>query len=229
MKLDTLPDSGTKILQERNIFGRLLFMSTPSAGEFNAGPLSERDLENLRLAIAITRTSIQSGEGPFGAVMADPDGAVVMTQENTALAMRDHTKHAESLLASRFCHEYYDDPRFRAASTLYSSMEPCAMCMFTMFKAGIGRVVYGLSADRLYAVASRYGTWPRTLISSHECARLMSTPMTVQGPHLEDEAGAVLQEMQTMIKARLAQQAPGTKECERLRKEAADLDKESLS
>ncbi|MGE4470483.1 MAG: nucleoside deaminase [Desulfovibrio sp.] len=120
-------------------------MSTPSAGEFNAGSLSERDLENLRLAIAITRTSIQSGEGPFGAVMADPDGAVVMTQENTALAMRDHTKHAESLLASKFCHEYYDDPRFRAASTLYSSMEPCAMCMFTMFKAGIGRVVYGLS------------------------------------------------------------------------------------
>ncbi|MGE4470484.1 MAG: hypothetical protein AB7D47_10155 [Desulfovibrio sp.] len=57
----------------------------------------------------------------------------------------------------------------------------------------------------------------------------MSSPLIVQGPHLEDEAGAVLEEMQTMIKARLAQQAPGTKKCERLRKEAADLDKEPLS
>lgn len=169
-------------------------------------PLSESDLDNLRQAIEITKASVLAGEGPFGAVLADPDGSIIMTQKNTALAMRDHTKHAESLLASRFCHEYYDDPAFRAASTLYSSMEPCAMCMFTMFKAGIGRVVYGLSADRLYEAANKYGAWPRTLISSHECARLMSTPMIVEGPHLEDEAEEILDQMRKVIEARLAKQ-----------------------
>jgi tRNA(Arg) A34 adenosine deaminase TadA len=183
-------------------------MSNASSDQSNIPPLSASDVDNLRQAMEITRISVQSGEGPFGAVIAGPDSAVIMTQENTALAMRDHTKHAESLLASRFCHKYYNDPAFRAASTLYSSMEPCAMCMFTMFKAGIGRVVYGLSADRLYAVANRYGTWPRTLISSHDCALLMSTPMIVQGPHLEDEAEAILQEMQKMIEARRAKQSP---------------------
>lgn len=183
-------------------------MTNASSDQSNIPPLSASDVANLRQAMEITRISVQGGEGPFGAVIAGPDGAVIMTQKNTALAMRDLTKHAESLLASRFCHEYYNDPVFRAASTLYSSMEPCAMCMFTMFKAGIGRVVYGLSADRLYAAANRYGAWPRTLISSHDCARLMSTPMIVEGPHLEDEAWAILEEMQKLLEARVAKQSP---------------------
>ncbi|WP_419786618.1 nucleoside deaminase [Pseudodesulfovibrio sp.] len=186
-------------------------MVDTASNQEKGGSLSPVDLANLRQAIAITRKSVQKGEGPFGAVIAGPDGAVVMTQENTAYAMRDHTKHAESLLASRFCHKYYDDPSFRAASTLYSSMEPCAMCMFTMFKAGIGRVVYALSADRLYEAANRYGEWPRTLISSHECARLMNKPMVVEGPFIEDEAGAILEEMQRKIEAQLAQQSAGGK------------------
>lgn len=158
-----------------------------------APPLSEPDLANLQAALDATRKAIETGEGPFGAVVAGPDKRILMTQGNLAFQKKDHTKHAESVLASRFCQEYHDDPEFMAGSTLYSSMEPCAMCMFTMFKAGIGRVVYGLSADRLYEMFNRFGTWPRTNISSHDCARLMSRPMIVEGPYLEDEAANIVE------------------------------------
>ncbi len=118
-----------------------------------------------------------------------------MAQGNQTFQKKDHTKHAESVLASRFCQVYHDDPEFMANSTLYSSMEPCAMCMFTMFKAGIGRVVYGLRAPTACMICfNRLGTWPRTNISSHDCALLMSKPMVVQGPYLEDEAAAIVED-----------------------------------
>lgn len=68
------------------------------------------------------------------------------------------------------------------------------MCLFTMFKAGIGRLVFGLGAERLYAAYEIFSTWPRTLLSSHECARHMSTPMIVQGPYFEDEGLRIVDE-----------------------------------
>jgi tRNA(Arg) A34 adenosine deaminase TadA len=157
-------------------------------------PLSSVDERNLRASMDAATASVRSGEGPFGAVVAGPDGVIVMIQYAETLASRDHTRHAESVLASRFCHAYYDDPAFRAGSTLYSSMEPCAMCMFAMFKAGIGRLVYGLSAERLYSAHAIYATWPRTTITSRECARHMSTPMIVQGPYFEDEGLRIVDE-----------------------------------
>ncbi|WP_285905370.1 nucleoside deaminase [Pseudodesulfovibrio pelocollis] len=159
-----------------------------------SGPLSPVDERNLRAAMDAARASALSGEGPFGAVVAGPDGVAVMTQMAETLAMRDHTRHAEAVLASRFCHAYYDDPAFRAGATLYSSMEPCAMCLFTMFKAGIGRLVYGLSAERLYSAHEIFSTWPRTTIASRECVRHMSTPMIVQGPYFEDEGLRIVDE-----------------------------------
>ena len=127
-------------------------------------------------------------------MVAGPDGVVIMTQHAQTIATRDHTRHAEAVLASRFCHACYDDPAFRAGSTLYSSMEPCAMCMFAMFKAGIGRLVYGLSAERLYAAHAIFSTWPRTTLTSRECVRHMSAPMAVLGPYFEDEGLRIVEE-----------------------------------
>ena len=161
----------------------------------SVGFLSEKDLANLREALTVTREAVTAGEGPFGAVIAGPDGEILMRQTNATVQLRDHTRHAETYLASQFCNRYYDSPEFRRGSTLYSSMEPCAMCMFTLFAAGIGRVLYGLSADRLYDLCNQAGVWPRTHISAHECTQLMSIPMVVEGPFLEEEAASIVQEL----------------------------------
>jgi len=172
--------------------------------------LSSMDLENLKAAMEVTRAGVKAGESPFGAVVAGPDGSILMTQYNVSVSTHDQTKHAESMLASRFCQAYYKHPEFRSKCTLYSSMEPCAMCMYTMFSAGIGRVVYGLSADRLYELFDQYGSWPRTLLSSHQAASYMSSPMIVVGPHLEDEAAAIVDNALKMYEAKRLIKKKGT-------------------
>lgn len=157
-------------------------------------PLSQKDTENLRAAIEVMRAASQAGEAPFGAVMAGPDGTILMTQYNTTFSSHDHTRHAESVLASRFSQAYYGKPDFVAECTLYSSMEPCPMCMFTITTAEIERVVYGLSADRLYEVCSQYISWPKSLLSSHQAAKYMGRSMVVEGPFMEDKVAVILED-----------------------------------
>ena len=187
----------------KTVLGFILIFVTALSSMARAGePLSGKDMENLRAAVEITRVAVDAGQPPFGAVIAGPDGTIVMRGENLDFKLHDHTQHAESALASRFCRKYVNDPEFRAKSTLYSSVEPCAMCMFTMFNAGIGRVVYALSADRDYAIADRYGNWPRINLSSRKAAGYMSTPMVVEGPYLEAEVAALVERAFKMYEAK---------------------------
>lgn len=157
-------------------------------------PLSRKDAENLRAAIDVMQSGIRKLEEPFGAVVVGPDGNILLSQYNTSFSAHDHTRHAESVLASKFSHEYYDKPRFGAECTLYSSVEPCPMCMFTIGVAGIGRVVYGLSSARLYEIGNRYGRWPQDTLSSHDAAKYMGRPVKVEGPFLEDEVAQIVED-----------------------------------
>lgn len=76
---------------------------------------------------------------PFGSLLVDPDGNVVLEAENIVLTGRDCIGHAELNLVRTA------GGRFDAASlrgyTLYTSPEPCAMCAGAIYWSGIGRVV----------------------------------------------------------------------------------------
>lgn len=81
----------------------------------------------LRRAFDVARRARADGDHPFGAILVDADGRVLMEQGNGYSAEgRDMTAHAERLLASRASKTFRPD--FLAACTLYSSAEPCAMC-----------------------------------------------------------------------------------------------------
>src|SRR5580704_18060810 len=98
----------------------------------------------LRRAFAVARRSRSQGDHLFGALLAGPDGAVLMEQCNGFTAEgHDMTAHAERLLATRASRAYA--AAYLADCTLYSSAEPCAMCAGAIYWAGIGRVVYGQS------------------------------------------------------------------------------------
>src|SRR5665213_2082533 len=77
----------------------------------------------------------------------------------------DMTAHAERLLATAACKAY--EPEELADCTIYASAEPCAMCAGAIYWAGIGRVVYGLSEERLKAL-----TGPPPPRKSHAVAAL---------------------------------------------------------
>ena len=144
------------------------------------------DLGLLRQAIALAADSRAAGQHPFGAVLADAEGQVLMRAMNGFHPHGDGTAHAERLLATRACLEL--PPEARAAATLYSSAEPCAMCSGAIYWAGIGRVVYGLSEARLKAMI---GPHPENLTMALECRSVFAAgqrAIAVEGPLLEDEA-----------------------------------------
>ena len=102
----------------------------------------------LRQAFDVARRAREGGDHPFGAVLADSNGTLLMEQGNGySFEGGDRTAHAERLLASRAARAYSLEDL--AEFTLYTSAEPCAMCAGAIYWAGIGRVVYGQTEKSL--------------------------------------------------------------------------------
>ena len=94
----------------------------------------------MERAYELARYATTHGGEPFGAVLVK-DGKIIAEYSNCENATGDVTKHAETGLISAFSPKI---PRATfAASTLYTSSEPCTMCCGSIRFAGIGRVVYG--------------------------------------------------------------------------------------
>ncbi|GAB2506243.1 nucleoside deaminase [Nocardia heshunensis] len=111
---------------------------------------TDLDIRHLLAAVAIARRARERGNHPFGALLAGPDGTVLLEAENTVVTGRDATGHAETNLvrAATAVH----DPEFLRGCTLYTSTEPCAMCAGAIYWGNIGRVVYALGEDQLLAL-----------------------------------------------------------------------------
>ena len=107
-------------------------------------PVSPTDESHLRQAIAISKRSVAHGNHPFGALLVNEAGTIVLEAENTVTTDSDATGHAETNLV-RLATKSFDLAELRS-STLYTSCEPCAMCTGAIYWAGIGRVVYALAA-----------------------------------------------------------------------------------
>jgi tRNA(Arg) A34 adenosine deaminase TadA len=141
----------------------------------------------LRQAFDVARRSRAGGDHPFGSVLADEEGRVLMEQGNGySAAGNDRTAHAESLLASRAARTY--DLAFLARSTLYTSAEPCAMCAGAIYWAGIGRVVYGQSERSLKELTGAHAENPTLDLPCDAVFAAGQRPTEVVGPLLETEA-----------------------------------------
>jgi tRNA(Arg) A34 adenosine deaminase TadA len=150
---------------------------------------SEFDEKFLRRSFEVARRSMTHGNHPFGAILVDADGNVLIEAENGFMPDHDGTAHAERLLATQACRTLSADVRARA--TLYSSAEPCAMCAGAIYWAGIGRVVYGLSEHRLRGVTGNHPENPTLDLPCREVFASGQRSMEVVGPLLEDEAEAL--------------------------------------
>ena len=148
------------------------------------------DIDLLRLTIRIAGESRASGNHPFGALLAGPDGAVLLTSGNTYAADRG-VGHAETNVARAAAQQY--EPDFLARCTLVTSVEPCCMCAGTAYWAGIGTVVFGLTEHRL---AELTGDNPENLTLDLSCSTVFAAgrrPVTVRGPFPELE-GEILRD-----------------------------------
>src|SRR5215467_6473832 len=98
------------------------------------------DLHFMRLALEQARASADAGEVPIGAVLVRND-ADLARSGNRTIRDNDPTAHAE-IVVLREAAQILGNYRL-ANTTLYVTLEPCAMCAGAIIQARVPRVVYG--------------------------------------------------------------------------------------
>src|SRR3954449_12536374 len=98
----------------------------------------------MRLAIDKTREGIDAGQSPFGAVIVHGGEGVAVTH-NTVWLTTDPTAHAE-VNCIRAAAKALNTIDLKGA-TLYSTTEPCPMCLSAIHWAKIERVIFGATID----------------------------------------------------------------------------------
>lgn len=116
--------------------------------------LSEKDYEMMEKAIRCALESSSIGEVPVGAVLVDEKGAVLAACGNNCIDGQDPTGHAE-MRALRLGAKLKGNYRL-PGTTMFVTLEPCAMCAAAMVHARVGRVVFGAFDPKTGAVVSRY-------------------------------------------------------------------------
>lgn len=101
---------------------------------------SARDIDFMRYSLELAQRAALDDEVPVGAVLV-LDGEVIGEGWNRPIIDRDPTSHAE-ILALRAGAQRLRNYRL-AGSTLYATLEPCAMCMGAAINARVLRVVFG--------------------------------------------------------------------------------------
>jgi tRNA(Arg) A34 adenosine deaminase TadA len=158
-----------------------------------AGTERSYDESLLRKAFDVARRSREGGDHPFGSILADHDGNVLLEQCNGYSSEgSDRTAHAERLLATRAGKAY--DLDFLAGCTMYTSAEPCAMCSGAIYWAGIGRVVFGLSESEMKQQIGDSRENPTLDLPSRIVFAAGQRPTEVVGPMLAGEAAKLHEE-----------------------------------
>jgi len=106
----------------------------------------QEDIFFMEKACKLAEESVEIGGGPFGAVIVLKDGTILGKGRNQVTEKKDPTLHAEIVAIRNAC-KSVDDFRL-SGCTIYSSCEPCPMCLSAIYWARIDRVVYGNTREQ---------------------------------------------------------------------------------
>jgi tRNA(Arg) A34 adenosine deaminase TadA len=151
----------------------------------------QRKEDLIRRTIELARESRARGDHPFGALLADGEGNILIEAMNTCGTKGDRTGHAERNLMTEASMAY--TPEFLAGCTMVTSAEPCAMCAGSVYWAGVGHVVHGMSER---ALKDLIGPHPENLTMDLPCRTVFAAgqrPVLVEGPLLAEESAEVHQ------------------------------------
>jgi tRNA(Arg) A34 adenosine deaminase TadA len=159
-----------------------------AASAFTRSPAAE-DQRFMRMAIDEGRAA----DLPFGAVIVHA-GGVIARGGNHGRSQRDPTAHGE-MVAIRNAVDYPGADALKGA-TLYTTGEPCPMCMGAIVWCGISRVVYAASITQLATVMDQIMV-PSTEIAARETF----APVSITGGVLADEVMALFREKMARLAA----------------------------
>ena len=101
---------------------------------------TEQDKQFMREAIRLANESVMNGGGPFGAVIVK-DGEIIAGSSNSVTIDNDPTAHAEVNTIRQACRKFHTFDL--TGCTIYTSCEPCPMCLGAIYWARISRIFYG--------------------------------------------------------------------------------------
>jgi tRNA(Arg) A34 adenosine deaminase TadA len=150
------------------------------------------DEERMRLAIALARGNVEHGTGgPFGAAIFESvGGRLVAVGVNSVVRLRNSSLHAEMVAfmrAQRRVGSYTLAAPGMPSHSLFTSCDPCAMCLGAALWAGVGRIV--CAATREDAIALRFDEGP---VFPESYAYITRRGISVTHGLLRDESREVL-------------------------------------
>jgi len=158
------------------ITGLAVVAISPAAVLAAAASSNTEDERFMRTAIAEARRA----DFPFGAVIVR-DGKLLASGRNLGRTTDDPTAHGE-MVAIRNCLARHGSKSLRGA-TIYTSGEPCAMCMGAILWCHFGRLVFAASVQQLATKIDQI------MVSSAElAAKATYAPISITGGVLADEA-----------------------------------------
>ena len=151
------------------------------------------DDERMRVAIAVSRENVDRGTGgPFGAAIFERDsGKLVAIGMNSVVRLNNCTLHGEMvafMMAQQRVGSFTLNAPALPTHELFTSCEPCAMCLGATLWSGVRRVVYG--AGREDASRLNFEEGP---VFPESYKYLEDRGITIQRNFLRDEARAVLE------------------------------------
>ncbi|GAB4334993.1 MAG: tRNA adenosine(34) deaminase TadA [Desulfobulbaceae bacterium] len=141
------------------------------------------DDEYMGIALARAHESAARGEVPVGAVLVDDSGVVIASAGNDTVSAHDPVGHAEIRVLRKAARvrENYRLP----GTTMYVTLEPCAMCAAALVHSRVARLVFGARDPKTGAVVSLYH------IGSDG---LLNHSFSITGGVREEECGSLLRE-----------------------------------
>jgi tRNA(adenine34) deaminase len=171
------PACATGLPSRRRVLGTLVGAAATLAGRAATGaPASPDDETFMRMAIEEARL----GDFPFGAVIVR-DATVIARGRNLGRQLDDPTAHGE-MQAIRHALTQHGSKALQGA-TLYTSGEPCAMCMGAIVWCRFGRLVFAASVEQLAARISQIMT-----PAAEVAAKAPFVTISITGGVLADEA-----------------------------------------
>jgi tRNA(Arg) A34 adenosine deaminase TadA len=145
-------------------------------------------LELLTRCIQISQAAREHGNTPFGALLADKEGNILLEQENIEITEAICTGHAETTLAAKASQKYSKE--FLWTCTLYTTAEPCAMCTGAIYWGNIGTIVYAMTEKRLLELTGDNEQNPTFDLPAKEIIKRGQKEIQLIGPFPEVEAEA---------------------------------------
>jgi len=145
------------------------------------------DLEFMQVALDEARAAADAGEVPVGAILVK-DGEILAHGNNRTIRDCDPTAHAE-IIALRKAARAGNNYRLMG-TTLYVTIEPCAMCAGAIIQARVSRVVYGADDPKGGALRSCFEVLSHAKLNHQvemtpgvmaaECATILQTFFTAR-------------------------------------------------